>query len=664
MKEIIGTQVSLREKFQFLRNHFQEKVDLFRGGRLEKYLYEWKKLTSDDEIIHMIIGDTIEFINNTPPIKHKTYNTRFSTDEMIEIDHEIQKLLEHEIIKECFEETNEFISPIFTTRNKDETIRLILNLKHLNKHIEYHHFKMDTINTILQNITPGCYMASLDLKSAYYSVRINPNYQKFLKFRWDNKMYKFTCYPNGLAPCPRKFTKLLKVPLSTLRSKRHIIFGYIDDLHIQGETFEECLNSLLESMMLFDKLGFVIHPKKSEFMPQQRVIFLGFIIDSVHMTVEMTADKKLRIREAILELMDTHKIKIRKVARLVGLLVSSFPASTFGPLYYRYIEREKIWALKEVRGDYNKKMSLSQQAKKELDWWLKNLDKMKANIQQKPITKEMSTDASGEIGWGASMEYIDIGGAWDTDELTLHINEKELLAIYYALLSFKNKLEGKHVRILCDNTTAVAIVNKMGSSKGLEHNEIAKMIWKLCKNFDIWVTCTYIPGVENVRADRESRREYKQGEWKLNPKIFETILDRFNFTPTIDCFASRLNAQIDTYASFRPDPFATMVDAFSFNWNSYYCYIFPPFSMISRVLQKIRIDRATVLCVLPEWKTQAWWPLMLRMSLGQPFRLKPSTKNLILPNKPTEVHPFHKNLTLNACLLSGNIINPKDCLMI
>ena len=47
---------------------------------------------------------------------------------------------------------------------------MILNLKDLNGYIPYLHFKMDSIKTVLQNVTPGCFMASLDLKSAYYSV--------------------------------------------------------------------------------------------------------------------------------------------------------------------------------------------------------------------------------------------------------------------------------------------------------------------------------------------------------------------------------------------------------------------------------------------------------------------------------------------------------------
>ena len=50
-------------------------------------------------------------------------------------------------------------------------------------------------------------------------------------------MYCFTCFPNGLGPCPRKFTKLNKVPVTTLHFENVPLGGYIDDFFTKGETF-------------------------------------------------------------------------------------------------------------------------------------------------------------------------------------------------------------------------------------------------------------------------------------------------------------------------------------------------------------------------------------------------------------------------------------------
>ena len=55
------------------------------------------------------------------------------------------------------------------------------------------------------------------------------------------------------------------------------------------------------------------------------------------------------------------------MASVVGHMVASFPASVFGPLYYRNIERDKINALKITNGDFDKHMQLSEQAKSDIN---------------------------------------------------------------------------------------------------------------------------------------------------------------------------------------------------------------------------------------------------------------------------------------------------------
>ena len=220
------------------------------------------------------------------------------------------------------------------------------------------------------------------------------------------------------------------------------------------------------------------------------------------------------------------------------------------------------------------------------------------------------------------------------------------------------------MRILTDNTTAVSVINKMGTTKSPQCNNIAQTIWDFCKTHDIWITCAHIPGVHNVEPDFESRKEYRQAEWMLNRNIYTQATQKFEFGPNLDCFASRINCQIDNYASFKPDPYASFIDAFTINWHDFTCYLFPPFSTIHRVLQKLRVDRATALCVFPHWPTQSWWPLMNLLLVKEPWIITPSPKNLHLPNHVGETHPLHKKLKLIICLLSGDIMSPRGSMRV
>ena len=65
-------------------------------------------------------------------------------------------------------------------------------------------------------------------------------------------------------------------------------------------------------------------------------------------------------------------------------------------------------------------------------------------------------------------------------------------------------------------------------------------------------------------------------------------LERLDFKPEIDLFAPRLNHQCSTYVSYRPDPEALAIDAYSLDWSNLNLYAFPPFSVIPTVLNKLK----------------------------------------------------------------------------
>ena len=78
---------------------------------------------------------------------------------------------------------------------------------------------METLENVITTISRNDYMASVDLKDAFFSIPIHEEHQKFFKFVFDNTFYKFLCMPNGYGPAMRTFTKVMKVPFSFLRKK-------------------------------------------------------------------------------------------------------------------------------------------------------------------------------------------------------------------------------------------------------------------------------------------------------------------------------------------------------------------------------------------------------------------------------------------------------------
>ena len=111
-------------------------------------------------------------------------------------------------------------------------------------------------------------------------------FSKFsLRSNLKGKFYKYACLPNGVTSSPRIFTKIMKSVLSTLRKLGYNLMNYLDDIFICGDTFTECRDAVLATVNLLLKLGFSIHPEKSQLIPVQKIEYLGLLIDYVKMKI-------------------------------------------------------------------------------------------------------------------------------------------------------------------------------------------------------------------------------------------------------------------------------------------------------------------------------------------------------------------------------------------
>lgn len=140
-------------------------------------------------------------------------------------------------------------------------------------------------------------------------------------------------------------------------------------------------------------------------------------------------------------------------------------------------------------------------------------------------------------------------------------------------------------------------------------------------------------------------------EWMLKPKWFKQI-ENIMGQIDIDIFASKLNCQKPKYVSFQPDKGAMAIDAFTLSWNNYTnLYLFPPFSVIGRTIQKISKEKIhKIMLIAPIWPTQVWFSTLLQRISEQSYILP--TNCLQLPMQKDKKHPI-RNLRLGVFILSG-----------
>ena len=397
----------------------------------------------------------------------------------------------------------------------------------------------------------------------------------------------------------------------------------------------------------------------------QEIEHLGFLINSQTMQVTLTTDKARKILKLIHNALHDEIISIRQIARVIGKVNATSPGNKVAALFTKNLENDKIQALYENKFNYDMPMTLSQKSKNDLRWLIDNLSHSSAPVRIPKPDFVIYTDASRE-GWGCYNPQTGqkAGGRWSVEEQNDHINTLELKAIWLSLLSHVKNKTGGHVRVMTDNTTALACINKQGSTRSQKQNSVTREIWELALRKQFWISAAHIPGKDNVEADEASRVFNDSTEWSLRNDIFDTITSCFG-KPTLDLFASRLNYKTKRYCAWEPDPGAMVIDSFSYDWGKEELgYAFPPFSVIHMVLRKLIQDEAEMIIIAPFWPTQPWFTLLANTIVQEPLVFEVNNNELYLPfrkqttvrvrpDQAADVHPLVGKLRMLAARCSG-----------
>ena len=284
--------------------------------------------------------------------------------------------------------------------------------------------------------------------------------------------------------------------------------------------------------------------------------------------------------------------------------------------------------------------SLPEEARRDLSWWM---------VKDHLLT---------EVRFGTPVPdlhlYSDVSGVWSDQEKLLHINLLEMKALFLGLQAFQEDVSGRHVTAMCDNSTVVAYVNKQGGTVSRALCLLTSRLLRWTESFDVHLDARYLPGENNVLADVLSRRGQVVGtEWSLHPQVARSLLRRWG-NPSIDLFATCLNAKLPLYCSLVPDPQAVFEDAFRHPWDDLDLYAFPPFPLVGRVIARVQeSSRVAMTLIAPLWPEKEWFADLLLLLTQPPMALPCWDKLLRQPH----CNLFHQGihaLNLHAWRLSSD----------
>ena len=542
-----------------------------------------------------------------------------------------------------------FYSRRFVVWKTSGSWRPVIDLSTLNLLVDVSHFQMETIQSVLLSVRQGDWMASIGLREAYLQVPVHPESRPFLRFVAHGQVYQFTALCFGLSTAPQVFSRFM-APVSTILHSWGIrMRRYIDDWLVQSSSRDSLLQALQVVLDLCRELGIVVNPEKSHLEPSQVVqyrggdrcpVFRGFSITGSHRQATINS-----WRISVL-----CRSSRQYLALAAGNAVLPLPSSSGRPSPHAVAPAVSPLAWDRV--DQSTRIPWSQDCLRDLRWWL-HLPRLSQGVSLLQVSPDLDlwSDAS-DVGWGAHLGMLTASGLWSRDESQLSINARELLAVRRGLLHFHSSLVGKTISVFCDNSTAVSYLRKEGGTRSPFLNSLAQEILRWAESLSIRLAPQFIPGSLNVLADTLSRpHQLPHTEWSLNPEVFRSLSRLWPLQ--VDLFATSENHQCSIYFSPFWDPPAAGTDAFLQPWDGLQAYAFPPWSIIPRVLAKLRESRGTELTlVAPYWPQRTWFPDLLHLSLAPPVAL-PLRPDLLRLPRSRSLYQGLPRLRLHAWRLSG-----------
>jgi hypothetical protein len=220
--------------------------------------------------------------------------------------------------------------------------RMIVNGRYLNSFLEALPFRYERLRDILAFTKKVSHMATWDLKSEYFHIPIQNDYQKYFFFKVGGIVFYFKVLCFGFALACYVFTKVMQEPAIELRTRGIPISDYIDDSFIAAGTRARCLRQSVLSVLFFAALGAFMGLPKCNLWPQFLLKWLGFMVDSEQEEFRVGESKILKLKKLLEETIARPDTSPRKLAALAGKI----PAHSRAVLPASLYSREFYFALK------------------------------------------------------------------------------------------------------------------------------------------------------------------------------------------------------------------------------------------------------------------------------------------------------------------------------
>jgi hypothetical protein len=174
-------------------------------------------------------------------------------------------------------------APILFVKKKEETLRLCIDFKKLNKVTIKNKYPSPRIDDLFDQLKGARIFLKIELRSGYHQVRIKEEDLIKTTFRKRYGHYEFTVVPFGLSNSPINFMCLMNGVFREYLDKFVILF--LDDILVYSKSEEEHEKHLI--MVLQYLREHRLYAKLSKYIfYQKKIHYLGHIISTIGIEVD------------------------------------------------------------------------------------------------------------------------------------------------------------------------------------------------------------------------------------------------------------------------------------------------------------------------------------------------------------------------------------------
>lgn len=182
-------------------------------------------------------------------------------------------LIEEGLISES---TSAWAHPIVCVAKPDNSVRLCVNYKDVNKHTVRDAYPMARIDDLLQEVGQSHFISTLDCSSGYWQIPVHLDSRPLTAYVTHRGLFHLKVLSFGVTKAGATFQKTMN---TLLNKHREYAMAYIGDTAVHSQTWENHLVNLDAVLTTFGEHGMTLKFSKCKF-GKPNLKYVGHIIGS------------------------------------------------------------------------------------------------------------------------------------------------------------------------------------------------------------------------------------------------------------------------------------------------------------------------------------------------------------------------------------------------